>query len=154
MLKICHFFVYPKQHYPRICHKFGACLQSFVIFRVMSASHIKCPYCGPRFRGNVWRDWVVIDWGEEGRLPNKIYGFLDLTSANIPHNHGIEHAGTDIEAAVHAIVENGSGQCPIGDFCSYHKGSRRPHKQPWSTRNVRKRWNTYARGSGLDREVH
>ena len=46
MLKICHFFVYPKQQYPRICHKFGACMQSFVIFRVMSASHIKCPYCG------------------------------------------------------------------------------------------------------------
>ena len=60
----------------------------------------------PRFRGNVWRDWVIIDWGEEGHLPNKIYGFLDLTSANMPHNHGTEHAGTDIEAAVYAIVEN------------------------------------------------
>ena len=23
----------------------------------------------PCFRGNVWRDWVVIDWGDEGRLP-------------------------------------------------------------------------------------
>ena len=60
----------------------------------------------PCFRGNVWRDWVVIDWGDEGRLPNKICGFLDLMSANIPHNHGTEHAGTDIEAAVCAIAEN------------------------------------------------
>ena len=60
----------------------------------------------PCFRGNVWRDWVVIDWGDEGRLPNKICGFLDLTSANMPHDHGMEHAGTDIEAAVCAIVEN------------------------------------------------
>ena len=24
----------------------------------------------------------------------------------MPHNHGTEHAGTDIEAAVYAIVEN------------------------------------------------
>ena len=37
---------------------------------------------------------------------NKICGFLDLTSANMPHDHGMEHAGTDIEAAVCAIVEN------------------------------------------------
>ena len=40
------------------------------------------------------------------RLPNKIYGFLDLTKADLPPNHGIKHAGSDIEAAVYAVVEN------------------------------------------------
>ena len=30
------------------------------------------------FRENVWRDWVIVDWGEDGQLPNKLWGFVDL----------------------------------------------------------------------------
>ena len=44
--------------------------------------------------------------GDEGRLPNEIHGFLDLTNADLPPNHGIKHAGSGIEAAVCAVVEN------------------------------------------------
>ena len=35
------------------------------------------------YRKGVWRDWVEIDWGEEGSplpLPCKIWGFIDLTA--------------------------------------------------------------------------
>jgi hypothetical protein len=33
----------------------------------------------PCFSGSVWRDWVLIDWGENGgKLPAKIWGFVDL----------------------------------------------------------------------------
>jgi len=32
------------------------------------------------FRGSVWRDWVVVDWGAGcGKMPNKIWGFVDLS---------------------------------------------------------------------------
>ena len=31
---------------------------------------------------------------------------MDLTKADLPPNHGIKHAGSDIEAAVYAVVEN------------------------------------------------
>ena len=37
LLKTCHFFVYSKQHHPCVCHKLGACLCSFVMFR---ATHV------------------------------------------------------------------------------------------------------------------
>ena len=59
-------------------------------------AHTTCHIEGEIFRGApmhsgpVWRDWVVIDWGEDGVLPCKIWGFVDLrgiseqeTDANI-----------------------------------------------------------------------
>ena len=38
----------------------------------------------PRFRDHVWRDWVIVDWGDEGELPNEIWGFLDLRERRVP----------------------------------------------------------------------
>ena len=32
------------------------------------------------FMKNVWRDWAVFDWGDEGQLPCHIMGFADLSS--------------------------------------------------------------------------
>jgi hypothetical protein len=29
------------------------------------------------YHGSIWRDWVMVDWGDDGVLPNKIYGFVD-----------------------------------------------------------------------------
>ena len=49
---------------------------------------------------------MLIDWGEEGHLPNKIYGFLDFSDVNLPSDPPIEHAGTLIEPGIYAIVEN------------------------------------------------
>ena len=56
------------------------------------------------FRGSVWRDWVVVDWGSHGKLPCKIWGFVDLR--DLPHNSGIDYGGlANIEAGIYAIVE-------------------------------------------------
>jgi hypothetical protein len=60
------------------------------------------------YRKNVWRDWVVINWGSDGKLPNRIYGFVDLTSlpANLPRSNRISHGGlSNIKPAIYAIVE-------------------------------------------------
>jgi hypothetical protein len=61
-----------------------------------------------RYRGSVWRDWVEINWGDEvGKLPAKLWGFVDLTM--IPQNNGIRIAGLDgLAPAVYAIVESAS----------------------------------------------
>ena len=32
------------------------------------------------FLGNVWRDWVIVDWGDEGKLPCHTMGFVELLS--------------------------------------------------------------------------
>ena len=31
-----------------------------------------------KFMGQIWRDWAIIDWGPEGKLPCQIMGFFDL----------------------------------------------------------------------------
>jgi len=56
------------------------------------------------YRGSVWRDWVFVDWGDWGILPNKVWGFVDLT--DLPPNSGIDYGGIDnLPPAVYAIVE-------------------------------------------------
>lgn len=59
------------------------------------------------FLDSVWRDWVIIDWGEDGEMPAKIWGFVDLTG--IPDNAGISYGGlTDVTKGTYAIVESAS----------------------------------------------
>lgn len=60
------------------------------------------------YRKSIWRDWVVINWGADGSLPNRIYGFVDLTL--LPdHLQGakwIAYGGLrNVKPGTHAIVE-------------------------------------------------
>jgi hypothetical protein len=56
-----------------------------------------------RFRGKVWRDWVLVDWGAEGKLPSKIWGFLDLTA--LPRNRHVHYGGIDVVPGHYAVIE-------------------------------------------------
>jgi len=56
------------------------------------------------YRGEVWRDWVLIDWGKEGNLPGKIWGFLDLRK--LPPRNGIQYGGIDLIPGIYAIIES------------------------------------------------
>ena len=57
------------------------------------------------YKGSVWRDWVFVDWGPDGILPNKIWGFVDLQ--DLPNNFQINYAGMSrINPSVCAIVES------------------------------------------------
>jgi hypothetical protein len=51
----------------------------------------------PRYLDNVWRDWVMIDWGNNTILPGQIWIFVDLTE--IPDNPSYEHG-------IYAIIES------------------------------------------------
>jgi hypothetical protein len=54
--------------------------------------------------GRVWRDWALVDWGDHGRLPCKVWGFVDLF--HLPQQNGIKYGGLDgIPPALYAIVE-------------------------------------------------
>jgi hypothetical protein len=56
------------------------------------------------FRNKVWRDWAMINWDQEGNLPCKIYGFVDLR--DLPQeNHGLEMQGMPLGNNIYAIVE-------------------------------------------------
>ena len=60
------------------------------------------------YRKSVWRDWVVINWGADGSLPKRIYGFMDLT--RLPdHLQGAKHiiygGLRNIAPGIYAIVE-------------------------------------------------
>jgi len=68
--------------------------------------------------GEVWRDWVLIDWGPPlNKLPSKIYGFLDLRF--LPEDNNVEHGGyAGIEPAIYAIVEYATYQKIDDNFSS------------------------------------
>ena len=56
------------------------------------------------FMGNVWRDWVLINFGESGNLPCHIMGFVDLRFINESYN--LSFGGlSPISSGLHAIVE-------------------------------------------------
>lgn len=57
------------------------------------------------FMGSAWRDWVIIDWGEEeGHLPCHIMGFVDLMA--LPENCGLSYGPSgDLYSGLFAIVE-------------------------------------------------
>jgi len=59
-----------------------------------------------RFRGSVWRDWVVVDWGAGyGKMPNKIWGFVDLSK--LRKNSRIKFGGiAQLQPAICAVVES------------------------------------------------
>ena len=58
----------------------------------------------PRYREHVWRDWVIVDWEEEGLIPNKIWGFVDLRE--LPHDCRLMYGGIELEPGIFGIVEN------------------------------------------------
>jgi hypothetical protein len=59
----------------------------------------------PWFDGGVWRDWVMVDWGEHGLLPNKIWAFVDLSA--LPPENDLNCGGLrPIPPGVYAIVES------------------------------------------------
>jgi hypothetical protein len=58
-----------------------------------------------KYRGNVWRDWAIIDWGEDGQLPNQMWGFVDLRA--LPPNNGLQYqGGIMLEPAIYGVVES------------------------------------------------
>ena len=58
------------------------------------------------YRGNVWRDWALIDWGVEGKLPSKIWGFTDLTA--LPPRNCLIYGSIYLEPGIYAIIETAS----------------------------------------------
>jgi hypothetical protein len=61
------------------------------------------------YHGSIWRDWVIVDWGDDGVLPNKIYGFVDCQE--LPNNFRLNYSGLDyvdpgIYPGIYAIVES------------------------------------------------
>ena len=55
--------------------------------------------------GGVWRDWVIVDWDDDGLLPNKVWGFVDLSA--LPEDSGVHFGGLNsLEPGLYAIVES------------------------------------------------
>jgi hypothetical protein len=45
----------------------------------------------PMYSGAPWRDWVIVDWGDDGYLPAKIWGFVNLET--LPQNNNMVCGG-------------------------------------------------------------
>jgi hypothetical protein len=47
----------------------------------------------------------MVDWGDDGVLPNKIYGFVDCRE--LPSNFRLNYGGLDyVDPGIYAIVES------------------------------------------------
>ena len=57
-----------------------------------------------QYRHHVWRDWAIVDWEEEGLLPNKISGFVDLRE--LPKDSLLNYGGIDLKPGIFAVVKN------------------------------------------------
>jgi hypothetical protein len=75
------------------------------------------------YRGSVWRDWVWVDWGPDGTLPCKIWGFVDLSL--IPPNAGIAYGGLgQVAPGIYAIVECASEMTGEEEIIRKKKGKK------------------------------
>ena len=46
----------------------------------------------------------MVDWADEGKLPNKIWGFVDLRG--LPERNRLHYAGIWLKQGVYAVVES------------------------------------------------
>ena len=51
----------------------------------------------PHYRGKPWRDWAMIDWGNDVTLPGQIWIFVDLQQIPLERCH---------EPGVYAVIES------------------------------------------------
>jgi len=76
-----------------------------VLLRTMHQRNGQIFRADTTYRGRVWRDWVFVDWGNYGIVPNKIWGFVDLTM--LPQNSGLNYGGIhNLPPGIYGIVEN------------------------------------------------
>ena len=57
-----------------------------------------------RYRKKVWRDWALFDWGTDGHLPGKIWGFTNLQG--LPATSRLQYGGIHLRPGIYAIIEN------------------------------------------------
>jgi hypothetical protein len=53
-----------------------------------------------------WRDWVMVDWGEDGQQPAEIWCFVVLEG--IDEGAGLHFGGVDLTDGTYAVVESAS----------------------------------------------
>ena len=58
------------------------------------------------FRNGVWRDWAFIEWQNEGKVPNKIWGFVDLSQ--MQEKCRVNYGGIRLYPGTFAVVETSS----------------------------------------------
>ena len=62
-------------------------------------------YGHPNYRSSgPWKDWVIIDWGQHGRLPCHIWCFVRLSNMPMGANR-LEYGGIVLGNGIYAVVE-------------------------------------------------
>lgn len=61
----------------------------------------------PLYMGRPWRDWVMVNWEGLGPIPNKLWGFIDLSELP-PINDVVWGGQNGVSPAMYAIVESAS----------------------------------------------
>ena len=56
------------------------------------------------FCGKPWQDWALIDWGLDGKLPAKIWGFLDLSALSVYNCPS--YGGILLKPGTYAVIES------------------------------------------------
>ena len=59
----------------------------------------------PSFRSKPWRDWAMVNWGQNSYLPGQIWCFVVINTLTEGENSGILHGGIELENGHYAVVE-------------------------------------------------
>ena len=77
----------------------------------------------PNFRGKgTWKDWVVVDWGHEGKLPSHISCFVDLRNLNF-EGKKLKYEGVYWSPPYMLwsnVPKKTKGTLPLTQICSSH----------------------------------
>ncbi len=88
-----------------LSEKLGNLCPKNLVIRTLHKRNGVLFHANAKLQGSLWRDWAIVDWGDDGELPNRIWGFLDLSV--LPPNSGLSHGGIDnIQPGIYAIVES------------------------------------------------
>ena len=69
---------------------------------IMFRGHVK-------YHKHIWRDWVMVNWGDDGHIPAKIWGFVDLKG--LAPDSGINYGGLlNLQPTTYAIIESSKEQ--------------------------------------------
>lgn len=59
----------------------------------------------PKYRDEFWRDWALIDWGED-TIPGQIWCFVVVAGVDAAPGVPIYHGGIEVKDGTYAVVES------------------------------------------------
>ena len=69
----------------------------------------------PKYRDEFWRDWALIDWGDE-TIPGQIWCFVVVEGVDAAAGVPMYHGGIEVKDGTYAVVESAPTSTDLVDI--------------------------------------